>query len=190
MGFRTFVNAVEIAKKIMKFNVVEGNKVLDCTVGNGNDTLFLAKLVGDSGKVYGFDIQPSAIDITKNKLKKNDLVDRVVLINDGHEKIDQYITEELNFIIYNLGYMPGGNKEIKTAADTTIKSVIKSLSLLKKNGLILITCYTGHEGGEEENYVLKNYIKTLDQKKYSVLEFNFINQINNPPILYGIEKNN
>ena len=101
MDFIYLKNAVEITKKIMCLTVKEGSVVVDCTVGNGKDTLHLAKLVGDSGRVYGFDIQQAAIDITKNSLEKESLLDRVILINDGHEKIDKYIDEELDFIIYN-----------------------------------------------------------------------------------------
>lgn len=189
MGFNVFINAVEIARKIMKLYVRSGAKVLDCTVGNGNDTLLLADLVGDEGIVYGFDIQPKALDITKEKLEKIGLVNRVILINDGHENIDHYVHDELDFIIYNLGYMPRGDKRIKTESNTTLESIKKALPLLKNNGLLLVTCYTGHEGGQEECDAVKGFFQQLDQKEYSVLEFNFVNQKNNPPILYGLEKN-
>lgn len=188
MSFKYFINAVEVAKKIMNFHVQKGSKVLDCTVGNGNDTLLLAKLVGKSGKVYGFDIQSIALNITMEKLRKEGLNDRVVLVNDGHEKVDDYINEKLDFVIYNLGYMPRGNKKIKTRADTTLESIKKSLMLLKNNGLLLVTCYTGHEGGFEEWNTVKHFFQSLNQKEYNILEFNFINQKNNPPILYCVEK--
>ena len=91
MRFKHFINPVETVKKIISYYVKEGQIVLDCTVGNGNDTLFLAKLVGKTGKVYGFDIQSTAIKITKNKLLEKNLDKRVTLINDGHENIDKYI---------------------------------------------------------------------------------------------------
>ena len=186
--YKYFINPVDITKRIIRDFVKEGYKVLDCTIGNGNDTLDLANLVGDNGKVYGFDIQSMAIEITKNKLKAKSLENRVLLIKDSHEYIDKYIFEELDLIIYNLGYLPGGDKSIKTNSSTTVKSVKKALNLLKSNGLLLITSYTGHEGGKEEKAELESYLKSLDQKYANVLEFNFINQKNNPPILYGVEK--
>lgn len=188
MGYKTFDSAVAIARRIMAMSVKEGDVVLDCTVGNGNDTLHLAKLVGDKGKVYGFDIQPVAIEITRKKLIENGLINRVILINDGHEKVDHYIKEELDFVIYNLGYLPKGDKSIITKASTTLESIKKALSLLKGNGLLLVTSYTGHEGGKEEYDALLSFFKSLDQKKYNVLQFKFINQKNNPPILFGVEK--
>jgi len=188
MGYKAFNSAVAIARRIMDMSVKEGDIALDCTVGNGNDTLQLAKLVGNRGKVYGFDIQSVAIEVTKNRLIENGLINRVVLINDGHEKIDRYIQEKLDFVIYNLGYLPGGDKSIITKATTTLESIKKALSLLKGNGLLLVTSYTGHEGGKEEYNALLNYFESLDQKDYNVLKFEFINQKNNPPILFGVEK--
>lgn len=180
---------MEIAKNIMNAHVKPGQIVLDCTVGNGNDTRLLSLLVGEKGRVYGFDIQSVAIERTREKLKKEGLEDRVILINDSHEYIDKYIFKGLDFVIYNLGYLPKGNKEIRTNANSTLKSIEKALCLLNDNGLLLVTCYTGHEGGMEEWKALKQYFMGLNQYDYSVLELEFINQKNNPPILYGIEKN-
>lgn len=188
MGFKYFINTVNLAKKVMYYYVKNGDTVIDCTVGNGNDTIFLAKLVGEKGKVYGFDIQSIALKITKEKLLKEELDKRVTLINDGHENIDKYILKRVDFVIYNLGYLPGGDKRIKTEIDSTLESIKKSLYLLRENGLLLITCYTGHEGGLEEKEGVKDFLKGLNQKEYSVLKFNFLNQKNNPPILFGVEK--
>src|SRR5699024_4625825 len=94
MGYRYFINAVELAKKIMKDTIFPGDITIDYTVGKGNDTLLLAKLVGPLGKVYGFDIQSNALDYTQEKLKKENLIDRVKLIYDGHENVLNYIEDE------------------------------------------------------------------------------------------------
>lgn len=188
MRFKHFINPVETVKKIMNYYIEEGHIVLDCTVGNGNDTIDLAKLVGKSGKVYGFDIQERAIIHTQRKLTQLNLDGNVELINDGHEHIDKYIDDKLDFIVYNLGYLPGGDKSIKTRSSTTIESLNKSLLLLSNNGLLLITCYIGHDGGKDEKDAVENLLISLDQNEYNVLQFNFINQKNNPPILYGVEK--
>ncbi len=58
-------NVVPIVRRLMKDYVKPGDMTLDCTIGNGNDTLLLAKLVGPMGRVYGFDIQEKAIENTK-----------------------------------------------------------------------------------------------------------------------------
>lgn len=186
--YKYFTNAVDLAKLIMTEKVSKGSIVLDCTLGNGNDTLHLANLVGENGKVYGFDIQAVALDITREKLEKENLLNRTVLIKDSHEKIDKYIKEELDLIVYNLGYLPGGDKNIRTNPESTLMSLEKSVKLLKKNGLLLVTSYTGHSGGLEEKEKVRDFLQKLNQKYVNVLEFNFINQKNNPPVLYGVEK--
>jgi ubiquinone/menaquinone biosynthesis C-methylase UbiE len=190
MDYKYFKNAVEITKMIMDSTVCPGSIVIDCTVGTGNDTIKLAKLVGKYGKVYGFDIQSSAINLTREKLKNQNLLDRVFLINDGHENITNYVSEKVNFVVFNLGYLPGGNHNIITKAETTIIGIKESLNVLMPGGILLVTCYVGHEGGLEEMEKVEGYLSNLNQKEYSTLKFKFINQINNPPILYGVEKNN
>lgn len=189
MSYKNIINTIEIAKEVMNKKVVNGSIALDCTVGNGNDTFLLAKLVGDKGKVYGFDIQDLAINNTFDLLKQNSLDNRVKLIGDSHEYIDKYVNEGVDFIVYNLGYLPKGDKSIKTNGKSTVISLKKSLDILNKNGILALTVYVGHDGGLEEKESIERYFKTLNQKEYNVLKFDFINQINNPPILYIVEKN-
>lgn len=190
MKFEKIINTISISKEMLKSHISEGDIVLDATVGNGNDTLDLARLVGNNGKVYGFDIQSIAIENTKTLLLENNLLDNVILINDNHKNIGDYIKEPLDLAIYNLGYLPKGDKDIKTDAKNTVMSVCKALSLLKGNGLLIITSYIGHPGGFEEKEALERTLMELDQKRYNVLKNEFINQKNFPPLLYLIEKAN
>ncbi|MCK9442947.1 MAG: class I SAM-dependent methyltransferase [Tissierellaceae bacterium] len=188
--YREIVNNIKIWKDIVTKCVKPGQIVADCTVGNGNDTLLLCELVGEEGKVYGFDIQREALDITSKKLSLSQKYCQVHLIQDGHENIDKYVNEKLDFIVYNLGYLPKGDKSIRTNKDTTIISLQKAILLLNNNGIILITSYTGHEGGMDEKIAVEKFLKDLDQKLFNVLKYEFINQKNFPPILYAIEKSN
>ncbi|MDR7869985.1 MAG: class I SAM-dependent methyltransferase [Tissierellaceae bacterium] len=190
MKYERIINTISISKDLLSQHIKEGDIVLDATVGNGNDTLDLARLVGKDGKVFGFDIQKIAIENTKDLLEQNKLLESVVLINDSHENIDQYIFEPLDFAIYNLGYLPKGNKNIKTKSKSTVISVTKTLELLNKKGLLIIISYIGHPGGLEEKEALEEKLKELDQKKFNVLKSEFINQKNLPPLLYIIEKAN
>lgn len=188
MKYKNIINTNFIARELMLNTVKEGAVVLDCTIGNGNDTLMLANLVGAQGKVYGFDIQEQAISTTTELIVHNNLQDRVTLIKDSHDNIDKYIYEKLSFIIYNLGYLPKGDKSIKTKGVSTINSVKKSLELLDDNGLLVVTAYIGHEGGLEEKEALEALLIKLNQRDFNVLKYEFINQVNNPPILYCVEK--
>lgn len=188
MRFNKIINTGTIVKELMVSNIKDGDIVLDATAGNGYDTLILSSLVGPKGRVYGFDIQNIAIELTREFLDENSSLDNVILINDSHEYIDKYINKKLSFIIYNLGYLPKGDKSIKTNSKSTINSIKKALELLDINGLLVVTVYVGHEGGPEEKEALEDLFLRLDQKSYNVLKYDFINQANDPPILYCIEK--
>jgi tRNA G37 N-methylase Trm5 len=181
-------NATDTAREIIKNSVKPNDTVIDATAGNGNDTLLLAGLVGDEGMVYSFDIQKTAIDKTQELIDLNGLSERVTLINDGHENLLNYIDREINYGIFNLGYLPGGDKSIKTKPETTIKAINAMLSLLKKNGLMLIVVYHGKDSGEEEKKELDKYIKGINQKKYTILQMDYPNWKNKPPFLLIIEK--
>ena len=122
------LKVVDLVKSIVAGVVSEGDTVVDATVGNGNDTLFLARLVGEKGKVYGFDIQQEAINNTGELLKDLGLQNRVNLICDGHENMDKYITGDVKAVIFNLGYLPGGNRGITTLPNTTLSAVESPLS--------------------------------------------------------------
>ncbi|WP_427338753.1 class I SAM-dependent methyltransferase [Caloranaerobacter sp. DY30410] len=189
MNRKYFTKATDIAKKIIEARVKEGNIVIDATIGNGHDTVFLAKLVGETGKVYGFDIQSKAIENTKAKLIDSILLDRVTLIKDSHENIDNYVKEKVDLVIFNLGYLPGGDHEITTKPDSTIKAIKKSLEILKENGIIVLVIYHGHEMGKLEKNSIEQFVRELNQKQYTVIKFEFINQVNNPPLIIAIEKN-
>ncbi len=183
-------NSVEIGRLLIENHIEKGSRVVDCTLGNGNDTLRLREAIGDRGYLYGFDIQKKALENTRDKLISNGYsLDNVDLIEDGHENIDLYVEDPVDFIIYNLGYLPGGNKEIITEGETTLISIEKSLKLLADNGLVLVISYLSHRGGMEENMAIVDFLKVLNQKEFNVLECSFINQKNLPAKAYIIEKN-
>ena len=181
-------NTRNIVSQYLNRYIKEDDICLDATIGNGNDINRIAKLVGENGKVYGFDIQALAINNTKKTLMAQDIIDRVILIKDSHEHIDTYIEEKLNFIIYNLGYLPKGDKNIKTNEKSTIISINKALNLMASGSIMLITTYTGHPGGSSEDKAVNEFLSSLDQRVFNIVKYDFINQMNNPPILYAVEK--
>jgi tRNA1(Val) A37 N6-methylase TrmN6 len=179
----------ELAHLYLRLNVSEGDRVVDATAGNGLDTFFLASLVGTQGHVYAFDIQSEALAITKNKLSESGLCDRVSLICDGHEKLDLYVKEPVAAIIYNLGFLPGGDRDKTTKAETTLSSLGKALSLLKNRGLAVLVLYPGHREGKTEKDLLLKYCRKLSPRAYNVLNLTLINQPNEPPELVVIQRN-
>ncbi len=179
----------ELAHLFLRLNVKEGDRVIDATAGNGVDTLFLADLVGKSGHVYAFDIQRDALSITGNKLIENGIGDRVTLIHDNHEKLGLYVKDQVAAVIFNLGFLPGGDKAKTTKSETTLNSLSKALPLLKGGGLAVLVLYPGHGEGKTEKDQLLNYCRKLSPREYNVLYLNLVNQPNEPPELLVIQRN-
>lgn len=182
--------ALHFSHTLLKEVICENDIVVDATMGNGNDTVFLANLVGENGHVYAFDIQKQAIETTKLKLVEYNFLERTTLIQQGHELVDSIISDEITIkaAIFNLGYLPKSDKTIITKANTTLQSLAKLLNLLCSRGRIILVVYFGHAGGKEELDAVQEFCQTLPQIEYNVLAYQFINQKNNPPILYCIEK--
>lgn len=180
-------NAIEISN--LFFNYIDNNieTIIDMTLGNGHDAKKLLEKF-QRAFLYGFDIQESALNSTYSLLNEYKLDGRYKLILDSHENISDY-NLKADLIIYNLGYLPGKDKKIKTKAESTVKSLSSSIkNTLKPGGHIVIISYTGHDGGMEEYISIKNFLNELDQKKYRVIEINYTNQINFPPILFLLER--
>ncbi len=165
-----------------------GDAAIDATAGNGNDTALLAELVGEGGRVYSFDIQLLAMDRTKKRLEGLGLAERVKFINDGHENMGLYVKEKVKAVMFNLGYLPRGDHNIGTKAPTTIAAIEQALKLIDVHGIISVVVYYGGDSGFEEKETLLEYIKTIDNKQYTVMKTEFVNQINCPPIFVCIER--
>lgn len=184
-----YINKITEVNKIFLEKIIEkGDVAIDATMGNGYDTVYLGNLVGETGKVYAFDIQEEALVSTKKKVIRDNMEDRVELILDGHENLDKYVKEEVSCVVFNLGYLPRAKHVVITKPDTTLEAIKKSLDLLKPNGIISIAAYIGHEGGLDEKNYICDYLNNLDQKQYNVLHMEFTNQVNNPPQLILVEK--
>lgn len=191
MKINNLMQGVEYSHWILDQQIEKGDLVVDATVGNGHDTLYLAELVGDEGRVVGFDIQKSAIEETKKRLNDSEIKIEIELVHEGHEKISNYIdtkVERPKGILFNLGYLPGGDKEIITKAKTTIKALKEGLNLLKIDGIIVLVIYPGHAGGKKEKKAILDYAASLDQKKFNVLHYYYLNQANKPPEVMVIKK--
>lgn len=161
----------------------KGGSYIDATMGNGNDTLFLARLAGERGQVLAFDIQQSALDKTQKLLEEHGMEEKVKLILDGHEHMDQYVQKEsVDVICFNFGYLPGGDHTIATKAETSIEAVGKGLQILKKGGFMSLCIYSGGDTGFEEKETLLRFVQQLSPKEYTVIVQEYYNRKNNPPI--------
>jgi predicted methyltransferase len=143
----------------------EGDWVVDATVGNGHDTLFLARQVGRSGRVYGFDIQQAALDATVTRLRDGGGEAQVRLFKAGHEGMAEHLPQEtrgrIKAVLFNLGYLPGSDKQTVTRPATTITALEGVLQWLAPGGVISVLAYTGHPGGRDEAERVKRWVAGL-----------------------------
>ncbi len=162
----------------------EGSIIIDATCGNGHDTLTLAKT--KPSKLYGFDIQQNAVNATQALLSKEGFESHIKngtisIICDSHSNMHQYISDKVNVIMFNLGYLPGGDKSIVTQLSETAVAINAALDLLAVDGILCITMYSGHDEGKREKEMLLKLGEDLDSRIYHTAYINFINQQNNPP---------
>ncbi|WP_027409582.1 class I SAM-dependent methyltransferase [Anoxybacteroides tepidamans] len=180
------------ARSLIDLAVKEGDIAVDATVGNGHDTLYLAERVGKKGHVFGFDIQSEAIENTAKRLQEHGMLEQVTLFQASHDKLIEKISAHyhgrITGAIFNLGYLPGGDKQIVTKPESTIRAIEQLLHILAPEGIIVLVVYHGHPEGAIERDALLEYVQTLDQKQAHVLRYEFINQINHPPFIIAIEK--
>ena len=174
------------SKKLLKEVIDKNSIVVDATAGNGNDTLFLAKT--PAKKVFAFDVQNKAITNTNDLLEKNNFADKCEVILDSHENFDKYIEENIQAVVFNLGYLPNADHTITTQAETTLNTINKFFTRLNVGGRIVIVVYWGHENGKVEKDALLKELSQLDQKEIEVLVYQFINQKNNAPFIIALEK--
>ncbi|TNF06677.1 MAG: methyltransferase domain-containing protein [Bacillota bacterium] len=156
---------------------------IDMTMGNGFDTLHLAQ---KAKHVYAFDIQDEALLQTKEKLDKEN-ISNVTLIKDSHENILNYVST-FDYVVFNLGYLPKGNKEITTKTNSTLLALDHVLSHINDGGYIQIMIYPGHAEGFKESLALNEYFKTLNPLDYKILRIDLPYQNNQPPYLVLIHK--
>lgn len=167
----------------LKEHVHPGDFCIDATMGNGHDTTLLCRLVGEEGKVLAFDIQKLACENTKKRLQKAGVPQNYRLILDSHSHMNQYAdTDSVNCIVFNFGYLPGGDHNLSTKASSSITAIEQGLDLLKKGGFMSLCIYSGGDSGFEERDALLSYLKELDHKKYLVILSSYYNRPKNPPI--------
>lgn len=182
------IGITELAQKQVAEIVREGDIAVDATAGNGRDTLFLARLVGSCGQVYAFDIQQEALDRTAALLNQNDLAKRVILIRAGHESMETYIAGPVAAVMFNLGYLPGGDHSIVTRPESTLRAFAAALSLLSPGGLVTLVLYPGHVPGEKEKIAILDYCRELNSVDFGVIHTKVLNRGGSPPELLVVKK--
>mmetsp|Transcript_32277 Transcript_32277/g.53952 ORF Transcript_32277/g.53952 Transcript_32277/m.53952 type:complete len:257 (+) Transcript_32277:41-811(+) len=179
------ISHIPISKHLWSTLIKPGDTVIDATCGNGNDSLYLAKLALTpiSGRIYCIDIQSQAVENTRERFLEDSslepLVDnRITLITGSHEVFPLEIQPStVALICYNLGYLPGKQRKARdagfeegevTSAKTTIASLKRALPLLKEGGMLSVVAYRGHEGAEEELQEVQTFLSQLPMQDWRV----------------------
>lgn len=165
-----------------------GDAAVDATMGNGYDTLFLCKAVGPSGTVYAFDIQPQAVASSESLLRQHGMLSRARLFCAGHQHMDEYVPVQVRAVVFNLGWLPGGDHSVTTRWETTREAVEKALEILLPMGMLVICVYPGHPEGNRERQELISLLAGLSNRQYNVLHQRFLNAAPGAPECFTVQK--
>lgn len=176
------------AQLILKDRLRPGDVVVDATMGNGHDALFLTECVAPGGHVFAFDVQETALVETRKRVP----AEMTTLIHAGHETMRANLPAELHgkfsAMMFNLGYLPGTDKTLITRTETTMIAVSEALELLKPGGLLTVVVYPGHEGGADESRTIAEWAAALNSRRFEVQHLRPINRAASPPELWIVWK--
>jgi tRNA G37 N-methylase Trm5 len=190
MGSRTqfpvFSSHLDLAHAYWAKIVCQGDTLVDATCGNGHDTCLLAQM--RPKVVYSIDIQPEALQSAKTLINTHlseEEQNKIKWILASHEVFPSEIHEaSVKLIVYNLGYLPGGNKSIVTQPETTLRSLQQAEKLIVPGGCISVTCYPGHPEGAREEKELLDYTSRLDPQEWSCCHHRWLNRRLSPNLLF------
>ena len=174
------IDLLELEKSFLEPHIKEGMTAVDYTMGNGHDTAFLSKAAGESGKVYAFDIQPQALLSTASNLEKEACPKNYRLICASHHRVCEFVKEPVKIGMFNLGYLPGGDKRVTTLCKTTIPAVKAAIELMDNDAALLIAVYPGHAEGETEGEMLTELFSSYSRYKYCIGKFRLCNSQASP----------
>jgi len=178
------------AAAIIEKALYDGAVAVDATLGNGHDALWLCGLVGEKGRVYGFDVQAEAVARSRMRLEESGVADRAQLIHDGHQHMLDYVeAESADVVMFNLGWLPGAEHGVTTRTGTTLQAVNAALEVLRQEGVMTICVYPGHDEGAREREALVDWAQQLDEKRYDAMIQSYLNQSKSPPLMIAVKKN-
>ena len=198
---RSLTRMVQWSQDLLAEVVQSGDLVVDLTVGTGQDTLALLQMVGEQGQVVGFDIQSQALLTTREKIVAVGARVRlhqqnvqplqheagVDLLQMNHVELSAIIPAPVKGIIANLGYLPGGSRDIITRPETTVSALEQGCSLLVKGGRMAVVVYPGHLGGAEEGAAIGELFAGLQDPGFQVLRLSVSNRPA-APFVFLVEK--
>jgi predicted methyltransferase len=186
------ISLVKLAHDAVKAQVKSGDIVVDATVGNGHDSHFLLDLIKPDGKVFGFDIQQAALTSTHQLLSAMTYYQCLTLIHDSHANMLEHIPVayhgKIKVVMFNLGYLPGGDKHIITQADSTLSALNSACELLSSGGIMTVVAYPGHPGGNTETGQVSRWCDKLNKAHYQTKLIVSQADKTSAPVLFVVNK--
>ena len=174
------LDLLELHKTFISRHLKEGDVAVDFTMGNGYDTVFLSKTVGESGRVYAFDIQEAAVESTRARLREEGCPENYTLIHASHHLVKDYVKEPIKAGMFNLGWLPGGDKSITTMRETTMPAIEAAIDLLGKDAILNIAVYPGHPEGDAEGKMIEEYLSSISRFKVAATKVKIVNSPTSP----------
>ena len=179
----------ELAHRLLEEVVGEGARAIDATAGNGHDTLFLARLVGASGRVLAFDVQAAAIDSARTLLEQEGVAERVTFHHESHALLaDRAEAGSADAVMFNLGYLPGADRTVITETDGTLVALGAAAHVLRPGGWLCVTCYPGHSGGGDEATAVERWMEAKAASGWRVARYGLIGTRKPAPFLLAAVK--
>ena len=174
------IDLLELHKYFIRNHLHPGDVAVDFTMGNGHDTEFLSKTVGESGHVYAFDIQERAVSSTPRPLREAGCPGNYTLIHDSHQYVKNYVKTPFRAGMFNLGWLPGGDKSITTLRESTMPAVKAAIELMDRDAILNIAVYPGHAEGDAEGQMLCTYLSGISRHKICATRVNILNSPTSP----------
>ncbi len=174
------LDLLELQKEFILKHLKEGDAAADFTMGNGYDTVFLSRTVGESGRLWAFDIQKQAIESTEARLRESGCPENYKLVLDSHHNAKNYIDCKIKAGMFNLGWLPGGDKSITTLRETTIPAIESAISMLDRDGVLTVAVYPGHAEGDAEGRLVEEYLSSLPRWNVCATQIRILNSPTSP----------
>lgn len=173
-------NLTEVAHALWAPYLRRGAVAVDATGGRGLDALFIARTIGADGCLTVYDIQEEAIRDTKARLESSLAEEerpRLMMRCKCHSRmLEDVAPRSVDLTCFNLGYLPRGDKSIRTREETSTAAVLAACQAVKPGGAVSVMCYVGHEGGPEEYHGVREAIQSLSPQEFTCLELTLTNR--------------
>lgn len=174
------IDLLQLHKYFIMNHLREGDVAVDFTMGNGHDTEFLSFSVGEKGRVYAFDVQEAALRSTEQHLIEVGAPKNYTLIHDSHHNVKNYVKEPFKAGMFNLGWLPGGDKSITTLRETTLPAIEAAIDLMDRDAVLNVAVYPGHAEGDAEGKMICDYLAGISRYKICATRINILNSPTSP----------